>query len=239
MATTLYATEEEVVWAIFGSGSTTKPEQQNLARIALQAASRQIDKYCDRPDGFGRTGSATSRSFIPENAVYCFTDDIAETDESQVTVQTDENGDGVFEITWQNVIPTPQFQLEPRNASVKDEGRPFNGMRAIAGRLFPPGWSGAFILAGGKRLMLPDADIGPMVGYHQATVQITAHWGWPAVPSPIHDAAIQQTIYLYKSFAAPFGIAGAGDMGEIRMLGEKLHPAARSLCNDFRRGNQG
>lgn len=227
MTTDLYCEDAEVIQAIFSTAKEPTDQETRAVQTVMTAACRQLDTFCDRPDGFSISVTQT-RLYVPLSDQMVLTDDIAS---STVVVKTDENGDGVCELQW---LPT-DFQLEPVNAPFKHEGRPYNMIRAIFTKIFPLDYgAGSFLYAGGKRLVTPDS--GPPIGaHHTANVSVTARFGYPAVPAQIHDAAIQQSIYLYKSFGSAFGIAGAGDVGEVRMLGDRLHPTARSLAWDFRR----
>jgi hypothetical protein len=65
-------------------------------------------------------------------------------------------------------------------------------------------------------------------------VQITARWGWPAVPKPVLQAAQIQAVSIFKSADAPLGVAGFGDIGVVR-LRQAMHPVAMSLLSQYRR----
>jgi hypothetical protein len=49
------------------------------------------------------------------------------------------------------------------------------------------------------------------------TVQITARWGWPAVPEPVKGACAILAGRLYKRADSLLGVAGFGDMGAITL----------------------
>lgn len=48
-------------------------------------------------------------------------------------------------------------------------------------------------------------------------VQVTALWGWPAVPSQIREACLLRAAWLFKRRESPTGVAGAGDFGIMRV----------------------
>jgi hypothetical protein len=47
-------------------------------------------------------------------------------------------------------------------------------------------------------------------------VEVTAKWGWAAVPDDVVQAAIAAAEFVYKSKDAPFGAAGVADLGITR-----------------------
>ena len=49
------------------------------------------------------------------------------------------------------------------------------------------------------------------------TAYVTARWGWAAVPDAIHDANLLLAARLFKRKDTPWGVAGSGDMGLIRI----------------------
>lgn len=97
-------------------------------------------------------------------------------------VKTDDSGNGTYSTTWTST----EYQLEPLNQAAY--GKPYTSVRAITRRfpcVWPPG---------------------------RATVQVTAKWGWPAVPDPVRQACLMLAAMTVKLTAeAPFGVAGFGD----------------------------
>jgi hypothetical protein len=124
---------------------------------------------------------------------------------SGLIVKTDDDNNGTFETTW---LAT-DYQLEPLNARLSGQVWPYTQLRAIEARYWPR-WRG------------------------QALVQITARWGWPAVPKPVLQAAQIQAVSIFKSADAPLGVAGFGDIGVVR-LRQAMHPVASSLLSQYRR----
>lgn len=68
------------------------------------------------------------------------------------------------------------------------------------------------------------------------SVAVTAEWGWPAVPAEVKVAAVIQAIRLYKRPQAPFGIAGAAEMGggDLRLM-PRIDPDVEQLLRPHRR----
>lgn len=87
------------------------------------------------------------------------------------------------------------YQLEPLNG-IGRNGRPwpYEAIRLVNGAFF----------------------VFPIyVG--QATVTITAKWGWPSVPEPVIDAVRILAGDLYRMKDNQFGVAGFGEMGVLRI----------------------
>jgi hypothetical protein len=111
--------------------------------------------------------------------------------------------DGAFDTTWS----ATDFQLEPLDGIVDGvEGFPFWKVRAVENQLFPMA--------------------------RRATVQITAQWGWDAVPSPVVEATfiVAQDIARLKD--TPFGVGGFAEFGRIRA---RENPHASMQLMPYRR----
>ena len=171
---------------------------------ACFAASRSVEQFCERT--FWRTASGTARTFIPDNLYYLrlpeFNDLV-----SVSALATDSAGDGVFETTW----ATTDYQLYPVNPSAAPETRPYTKVKAVGSRCFP--W---------LVNVLARADL----------VQITGVWGWPAVPVGIKQAALVLAAETFKLKDAPFGVAGFGELGLIRI---RDNPKVAAMAGPYRR----
>lgn len=51
------------------------------------------------------------------------------------------------------------------------------------------------------------------------TVEVTARWGWAAVPDDVVDAVLLLGSKLYFRRGSPGGVAGMGDYGVVRIIG--------------------
>lgn len=66
------------------------------------------------------------------------------------------------------------------------------------------------------------------------SIEVTARWGWTAVPTTITNACLIQASRFFKRRDAPFGIAGSPELGsELRLLA-KLDPDVAVMIGPFR-----
>lgn len=174
-----------------------------LIENAINTASRMIDGYCQRE--FYNAGTA-ARVFAASDELYVDIDDLAGT---AITLQTDDQANGAFDITW-----TPSdYQLEPLNGNLDGLTWSYDKIRAVGDYLFPT----------------VNANYG-----EQALVQVTAIFGWPSVPEPVTQATIIQASRIFKRYDSPLGVAGFGDLGAIR-VSRFLDPDMAQLVEPYRR----
>ncbi|MBM7788856.1 hypothetical protein [Tenggerimyces flavus] len=111
--------------------------------------------------------------------------------------------DGTFGTTW----AAADYQLEPLNQMRHgEEGWPYWIIRAVD--------SQAFTCAA------------------RATLQVTAQWGWNAVPAAVKEACLILAVDVFKLKDTPFGVAGYGDWGVVRV---RQNPAAAEKLIPYRR----
>lgn len=115
---------------------------------------------------------------------------------------TADNLDGVYSTTW----GTADYQLEPLNGVSDGVSWPYTRIRATGNKGFPSG-SGI------------------------AGVQVTAKWGWPAVPTAVKQACIILAGRQFKRYDSPLGVAGFGDLGAMRV--SRVDPDVASLLEPF------
>lgn len=153
---------------------------------------------------FYDTGSATARTYAAIGDYLLWVDDFSTT--TGLVVKTDDDDDGVFETTWSasNYELNPTW--DPQLGSV-----PYNTLRAI-------GTSAYF----------------PRCGYRRYRVEVTARWGWAAVPDVIAQATKIVALDLWKRKDAPFGVTGTVDFGGIR-IGRDLLAGVATLLQPYRR----
>lgn len=111
--------------------------------------------------------------------------------------------DGTTWTTWS----TTDYQLEPLNGVVDGlSGWPYWRIVAVGGRWFPE--------------------------YRWTTVRVTARWGWTAVPAPVKEACMMIAAETFKIGDAPFGVAGFGEFGAVRV---RMNTRAQSLLAPYQR----
>ena len=124
-----------------------------------------------------------------------------------VTVKTSSDADMNFDITWK---PT-DIQLEPLNGRTEGQAWPYTRIRAVGDYLWP-------------------SD-----EYGEATVQLTATFGWPGgVPTNVTQAAVIQASRIFKRLDSPLGVAGFGELGAIR-VSRGLDPDVAQLVEPYRK----
>jgi len=120
-----------------------------------------------------------------------------------LVVKTDTAADGTFDTTWAST----DYQVEPLNNLTK--GRSVNNLRAIGSYTYP------------------------VYGDGQVSVEVTAKWGWPAVPDPVKQATLMMSSRLYGRKASPMGVIGVGDFGPVRI--SRTDPDIAALLMDYKR----
>jgi hypothetical protein len=134
---------------------------------------------------FQRAETATARVYAPDDSCEVTVDDFWTTDGLVVKVDLDD--DGVFETT----VPASNFELHPVNGVVDGEvGWPRYEIHLVDG-YFP---------IGGRR---------------RYTVEVTAKWGWEAVPEAVRQACVIIAAETFQLKDAPFGTAGMDQFGNI------------------------
>lgn len=196
---TVYVSVEEMKFALGHIADSL--DDDDLLRAAL-AASRAIDTYCDR--FFYRTVEAIPQTVLVDSYYAVVIPDVATT--AGLIVQTDGDGDGVYETTWS----ASDYQLEPLNAQALPVKYPFTEIRTL-GRLYPSNWRG------------------------RPELRITAVWGWPAVPAEVSQAALTLAVRLFRRKDAPFGVLGSADLGFARISSMLRDPDVTSLIGEFRK----
>lgn len=82
------------------------------------------------------------------------------------------------------------------------------------------------------RILFPT---GTNVSCHPGRIEVTAKWGWTAVPNTIKTACLIQASRFHKRRESPFGVAGSPDLGnELRLL-DRLDPDVAVMLSHYRR----
>lgn len=152
---------------------------------------------------FNDAGAASARVFRTDNWYRAEVDDFSTT--TGLVIKSDEADDGQFEVTWQAGL---DYQLEPLNGVVDGE----------------PGWPYWIICATESNYFNTWA--------RWAQLEVTARWGWAAVPAAIKEATLIVAEETFKLKDAPFGVAGFGEYGAVRV---RNNPMAWNLIAPYRR----
>lgn len=123
---------------------------------------------------------------------------------SVVSVQTMSTDDQVFDTTWTST----DYQLEPLNGVADGITQPYTHLRAVGDY--------TFLTLGGE-----------------ATVKITAVFGWNAVPIQVTQATVIQASRIYKRLDSPLGII-SGELGSMR-VGSRIDPDVAQLVDGLRK----
>lgn len=184
------------------------PGQLNESSLenARTAASRMVDSICGRYF-YQQT---ETQFYSPDNTNLWSVDfgdmDIATKTDLAVHIETGNDGTYATPLTVD-----VDFILEPINQSSGGINPwPFTSMRSVTGRIFP-------------------IKIGP---FWRDTVKVVATYGWPAVPDAVKQATFVSAALLYKLGEAPFGTAGFGEYGMIRV---RDNPIVTSLLGPYRK----
>ncbi len=152
---------------------------------------------------FNKATVASARVFRPLTAYTVLVDDFHTTDD--LAVASDAADDGTYGTAW----TAADYELEPLNGMVSGQsGWPYYRVRAVGSYTFPT------------------------CNRRAASVRVTAQWGWAAVPAAVKEACLVIASELFKLGDAPFGVAGFGEFGPVRV---RMNSRAESLLAPYRR----
>lgn len=175
--------------------------------LAVQAACRSIDEITGR---YFWRGSDT-RTYVPQSIYRQDLDDLV----SVTTLKVDRDGDGTYEETWTSGT---DYQLEVApghyNVAAKGEQWPYTGFSIIGPKFIPVVWPWS----------------------HQDRIQVTAVFGWPAVPLAVKQAALIASADLFRLKDAPFGIAGFGEFAVRIQSNPRVMALVKRYINGVRVG---
>jgi hypothetical protein len=186
-------------------GDTASVATAAVAERAITAASRAIDKHCGYPHRrFWLDAMASAKVYRPDDPYEAWVHDIGS--ESGLVIATDTTGDGSYATTWD----AADYQLEPLDA---DGG----GDAAYA-------W---------WRIVAIDDKTFPVSRY-RTTLQVTARWGWSAVPDDVNQACLIKAASLYERRNSPGGIHAVDGFGAVR-ISRHGDPDVVDLLGPYRR----
>lgn len=174
--------------------------------LAVQAACRSIDEITGRYFWRG----PDTRTFVPQSVYRQEVGDLV----SVTSLKVDRDGDGVFEETW---VQDTDYRLEVSpgryNTASLGESWPYTGFVILGPKYIPVIWPWS----------------------HQDRIQLQGVYGWPAVPYAVKQATMIAAADLFKLKDAPFGVAGFGEFGAVRV---QANPRVMSLLRRYISGGR-
>jgi hypothetical protein len=212
-----YANASELRQRIGKVGST---DDEQLTAL-LSAAERNIDRTCNRPDGFLADTSATARVYAGSGKPYQWIDECIEitavaVKETATSSSYTAWGSGDY-IEASGDPKYPNYNATPYTLLVIDP----TGDEAIF-------TSGKYTTRGGFK---PVTD----VTRGAPTVQVTAKWGFASsVPADIKEACLMQAARWYKrEESAMADVLASGELGQLMYM-KSLDPDIKRLLVDGR-----
>jgi hypothetical protein len=136
---------------------------------------------------FNKTTSATARVYVPRDYSVVEVDDFHTI--TDLAVKTDTVDDGTYATTWSS----SDYVLEPFDGiEAGMTGFPYRKIRAVESK--------SFLCRTGR-----------------PRVQVTAQWGWNAIPESVTLATKIVAAYLFNLKDSPLGVASFGESGLIRV----------------------
>lgn len=170
---------------------------------ALASATQGIEGVCGRQ--FNDAGVVSARVYYPDDLTVVTIDDFS-TSTGLIYAQDFSNAG-----TYSTIVAAANYQLEPLNGIMDGStGWPYNRIRMI--QTWNPLWYTS-------------------IGDPRTSIQVTARWGWTAVPSPVTEACLILAAEALKLKDAPFGVAGFGAMGGAVRVRE--NPKVMALLNRY------
>ena len=123
---------------------------------------------------------------------------------SLVSLQTMSDDEPNYDTTW----GADDYQLEPLNGIADGIAQPYNHIRAVGDYTF--------------------LTLG-----NEATIKVTAVWGWATTPIQVTQATVIQASRIYKRLDSPLGII-SGELGTMR-IGSRLDPDVAQLVDALRK----
>lgn len=165
---------------------------------------RAVESASRRIDGYcGRwfyKTSATAVNIYPINEYLVAFPD--DVSNTSITIKIDTNADGTYATTLTQGV---DYILEPTDAALR--GYPYTHARMVGGQTFP-------------------LEVTPSF----PTVQVTAQWGWNAVPSDVNQACVLLAIRQFARLNAALGVVGFADMA---ITVRAVDPDVRDLLNQY------
>jgi hypothetical protein len=155
---------------------------------------------------FNNTTASSDRTYVPRDWHTVEVDDFHTT--TGLVIKTDDSDTGTYGTTWSST----DYVLKPFNGIVASRtGFPYRKIVAVESKTFP-------------------CNTG------RARVQVTAQWGWAAVPESVTTAAKIIAAFVFNLKDSPLGIASFSEAGLIRV---RDIPQAAMLLDPYRKTGSG
>ena len=188
-------------------GLTGSGQDTNISN-AITAASRQIDRICNRR--FWQDSSVQVKTFTPISNIFLEVPDISTT--TGLIVKLDTTDDGSYDKT---LTINTDFIVTPTNPTLLGTGsgqhEPFTEIKILGTR--------------------SSERFDPSIINN---VQVTAKYGFAIVPEAIEQATRIQALRLFKRKDTPFNVFGNEQTGTVELF-NKFDPDAMALLKDYRR----
>jgi len=206
MAHTQYVDKDDLKAYIGLTGTA----QDNNIDTAIDSACRLIDSICGRK--FSQDESVVVKTFTPKSSIYLDTPDISTT--TGLIVKTDDNDDGTFETT---LTLNTDYIVEPTNPRV---------IKITGGTTYYEPYNKITILD-----TRSSERFDPTI---KNNIQITAKWGYSAVPEDIKTATLIQALRYFKRKDTPFNTYGDINTG-VSELFSRLDPDVQTILKGHKK----
>jgi hypothetical protein len=206
MAHTQYVDKDDLKAYIGLTGTA----QDNNIDTAIDSACRLIDSICGRK--FSQDESVVVKTFTPKSSIYLDTPDISTT--TGLIVKLDDNDDGTFETT---LTLNTDYIVEPTNPRV---------IKIIGGTTYYEPYNKITILD-----TRSSERFDPSI---KNNIEITAKWGYSAVPEDIKTATLIQALRYFKRKDTPFNTYGDINTG-VSELFSRLDPDVQTILKGHKK----
>lgn len=206
MAHTQYVDKDDLKAYI---GLTGTAQDDNID-TAIDSASRLIDSICGRK--FSQDESVVVKTFTPKSSIYLDTPDISTT--TGLIVKVDDNDDGTFETT---LTLNTDYIVEPTNPRV---------IKITGGTTYYEPYNKITILD-----TRSSERFDPSI---KNNVQVTAKFGYSAIPEDIKTATLIQALRYFKRKDTPFNTYGDINTG-VSELFSRLDPDVQTILKGHKK----
>jgi hypothetical protein len=229
---TLYCTLAELRAQIDKQGTTKAPDTDPALNLIVRAASRAIDKYCNREPGwFIADTEASARYYSGTGKAYQYIDE--NIDVSAVAVKDSATDDEDSYTDWTVGVwgTTTDADVFPATGDPK-----YPNMNTTPYTLLLIGLSGNYSqFPSGRFTSLRGFRPEVNFNYGVPTVKVTAKWGYAeAAPWNITQAALIQSARMYKRGEGTWADAIANPETGILRFAQALDPDVRVMLDQMR-----